>query len=164
MPYTQGIMGTLVYALRPRQHGQHFVDENAIISIKNSLKFVTKGPINNIPALVQIMAWRRPGDKPLFEAMMISLLTHICVTRPQWVYIGCHGDHKYMFITSIWPDLYKRYDCVVNINILNQLMSCCANRSRSMTGLNRYGKSLFWLWLANSHSFAVKNKTTTHNL
>ena len=36
-------------------------------SIKISLKFVHKGPINNIPALVQMMAWRRPGDKPLSE-------------------------------------------------------------------------------------------------
>ena len=50
-----------------------------------SLKFVPKGPINNIPALVQIMTWRRPGDKPLSEPMMVGLLTHICVTRPQWV-------------------------------------------------------------------------------
>ena len=31
------------------------------------MKFVSKVPINNIPALVQIMAWRRPGDKPLSE-------------------------------------------------------------------------------------------------
>ena len=31
------------------------------------------------------MAWRQPGAKPLFEPMMIILLTHICVTRPQWV-------------------------------------------------------------------------------
>ena len=31
------------------------------------------------------MAWRRPGDKPLSEPMMVILLTHICVTRPQWV-------------------------------------------------------------------------------
>ena len=46
---------------------------------------VPKGPINNIPALVQIMAWHRPGDKPLSEPMMVSVLTHICVTRPQWV-------------------------------------------------------------------------------
>ena len=36
-----------------------------------SLKFVYKGPINNIPALGQIMAWRRLGDKPLYEAMMV---------------------------------------------------------------------------------------------
>ena len=27
-----------------------------------SLKFVLKGSINNIPALIQIMAWRWPGD------------------------------------------------------------------------------------------------------
>ena len=51
-----------------------------------------KGPINNIPALVQIMAWRRPGDKRLSEPMMVSLLTHICVTRSQWVKIArCQG-------------------------------------------------------------------------
>ena len=42
-------------------------------------------PINNISALVQIMAWHRPGDKPLSEPMMVSLLTHICITRPPWV-------------------------------------------------------------------------------
>ena len=62
-----------------------FFNENVWISIKISLKFVPKGPINNIPALVQIMAWRRPGDKPLSEPMIVSLSTHICVTRPQWV-------------------------------------------------------------------------------
>ena len=50
-----------------------------------SLKFVPKGPVNDIPALVQIMAWRRPGDKPLSEPLMVSLPTHICVTQPQWV-------------------------------------------------------------------------------
>ena len=55
------------------------------ISIAISLKFVPKGPINNIPALFQIMAWRRPGDKPLSEPMLVDSLTHICVTRPQWI-------------------------------------------------------------------------------
>ena len=63
----------------------HFLNKNVKISIKISLKFVPKGPINNIPALVQIMTWHRPGDKPLSEPMMVNLLTHICVTRPQWV-------------------------------------------------------------------------------
>ena len=80
--------------LRPRQNRRHFADaifkciflnENARISLKISLTFVPKVRINNIPALVQIMAWHRPGDKPLSEPMMVSLLTHICVTRPQWV-------------------------------------------------------------------------------
>ena len=41
-----------------------------------SLKFVPTGPINNIPALARIMAWRRPGDKPLSESIMVNLLTH----------------------------------------------------------------------------------------
>ena len=85
---------SLINTLRPRQNGHHFTDdtfncifvnENVRISIKFSLTFVPKGPINNIPALVQIMAWCRPGDKPLSESVMVSLLTHICVTRPQWV-------------------------------------------------------------------------------
>ena len=40
------------------------------IPIKISPKFIPKGPINNILALVQIMAWRRTGDKPLSEPMM----------------------------------------------------------------------------------------------
>ena len=31
------------------------------------------------------MAWRRPGDKPLSEPMIVSSRTHICVTWPQWV-------------------------------------------------------------------------------
>ena len=45
--------------------------------MKISLKFVPNGQINNIPALVQIMAWRQPGDKPLSEPMMVSLLSYI---------------------------------------------------------------------------------------
>ena len=84
----------VINTLRPRQNGRHFADdifkpiflnENIRISTKISLKFVSKGPINNIPALVLIMAWRRPGYKPLSEPMMVRSLTHICVTRPQWV-------------------------------------------------------------------------------
>ena len=83
-----------VYTLRPKQNGRHFADhifkciflnENTWIPIKISLKFVHKCPINNIPTLVQIMAWHRPGDKPLSEPMVVSLLMHICITWPQWV-------------------------------------------------------------------------------
>ena len=46
--------------------------------------------INNILALVQIMTWCRPGDKPLSEPMMVNLLTHSCVTRPQWLNANIH--------------------------------------------------------------------------
>ena len=87
-------MRTWFNTLRPRQNGRHFADdmfkciflnENVWIPIEISLTFVPKGSINNNPALFQIMAWRRPGDKPLSEPMINSSLTHICVTRPQWV-------------------------------------------------------------------------------
>ena len=81
-----------INTLRQRQNGRHFADdifkciffnENVWISIKISLKFVPKGPINNIPALVRIMAWRRTGDKPLSEPMMTQY--NDAYMRPQWV-------------------------------------------------------------------------------
>ena len=62
-----------------------FMNEKFCITIPTSRKFVSKDPIDNKSALTQVMAWRRPGDKPLSEPMMASLLTHICVNRPQWV-------------------------------------------------------------------------------
>ena len=99
---------TMISTLRPRQNGRYFADhifkciflnENAWISLQISLKFVPKVRINNIPALVKIMAWRRPGDKSLSEPMMVSLLTHICVARPQWVRnIGGH---------LVWASLFS---------------------------------------------------------
>ena len=72
-----------VNILRAKQNGCHFaydlskcifLNENVLISYKISLKFLPKGPINKIPALVQIMDWRRLGNKPLSEPMM-ALLT-----------------------------------------------------------------------------------------
>ena len=62
-----------------KQNDRHFTDdtfrciflnENFCISIKISLKFVSKSLIDNIPALVHIMAWGRIGDKPLSEPML----------------------------------------------------------------------------------------------
>ena len=56
-----------------------FSSENVWIPIKISLKFVPKGPINNIPASVQKMAWHRSGGKPLSEPMRVNLPTHIWI-------------------------------------------------------------------------------------
>ena len=97
--------------LRLRQNGRRFADdifkciflnENVWIPIKISLKFVPKGQINKIQVLVQIMAWRRPGDKPLSEQMMVSLPTHICVIRPQWVkyYARPSVEQTHIWITG----------------------------------------------------------------
>ena len=87
-------LSALCNTLRPRQNGRHFADytfkciflnKDVCISIKILLPYLPTGPISNILALGQIIAWRRPGDKQLSELMMVSLLTHICITQPQWV-------------------------------------------------------------------------------
>ena len=71
----------------------YFLQWKCLNSIQISLKFVPKGPINNIPAFVRIMAWRRPGDKPLSEPMMARLPTHIRVTRPRWINLSFGLTH-----------------------------------------------------------------------
>ena len=47
-----------------------FLNDNDSFPIPISLKFVARSPINNKPALVQVMAWHQTGDKPLPELMM----------------------------------------------------------------------------------------------
>ena len=130
-----------VNSLRPRQDGRHYPDgifkcifenENEWISPWISLKFVTNGPINNIPALVQIMAWRRRGDKPLSEPMMVSLLTHICVARPQWVKAYWFVLSSHLEFFSIWSSLSASMDSsVCQLSILTQLDDCASCRPSS---------------------------------
>ena len=62
-----------------------FLNENVWSSLNISLKFVPMVRNNNVPSLVQIMAWRRSGDEPLSEPRMVNVLTHICVSLPQLV-------------------------------------------------------------------------------
>ena len=78
-------------------------------SITISLKFVPNGPIKNIPALVQIMIWRRlVGAKPLSEPMMVRSPTHICVTRPQWVKHGVETTMRFQVRWLIFNDLEQK--------------------------------------------------------
>ena len=48
-----------------------FMNESDKILILISLKLISRSPIDNKPALVQVMAWRGTGDKPLSEPMMV---------------------------------------------------------------------------------------------
>ena len=52
-----------------------FLNENERIPMQISLKFVSKGPINNTPAVVQKMALCPTGDKPLPETILTQF-TH----------------------------------------------------------------------------------------
>ena len=117
-----------VNTLRQRQNGRHFTDaifkciflnENVWIPTKISLEFVPQGPINNIPALVQIMTWRRPGNKPLSGPMMVRLPTHICVTRPQWVNSVVSSDA--IWRSRTWSTLVEMACCLTALShYLNQ--------------------------------------------
>ena len=82
---THQIGSNVLNILSLRQNGHHFQDDifkciivngNVCIAI---VKFVPKGPINNKPSLIEIMAWCRAGDKPSSEPTMARC---ICVTWP----------------------------------------------------------------------------------
>ena len=104
----------------PGQNGRHFSDNvfrcifvngKFCILIKISLKLVLKGPINSIPSLVQMMAWRRPGDKPISQPMMVSSLTHICVTRPQRVINSLRsGEWWHIYVSLNWAIIWTDAD------------------------------------------------------
>ena len=104
-------------------------NENIWSSLKISLKFVLKVRINNVPALVQKMAWHRPGDKPWSEPMMVSLLTHICVTRPQWVKGQLYGNCFYVMaflrhLTHFHLDpngyLWRKYQMIIDRHLCSR--------------------------------------------
>ena len=129
--------------LRPRQNGRHFPDdifklillnENVRISIKISLNFFHR-------VLVQIMAWRRPGDKPLSEPMMLWLLTHICVTRPQS--IKCNIE---MLYSSSWNVVL--YMCTF-IYWLYEMTFRIINNFRRIFHIHRDMKKHFNVWPKN---------------
>ena len=78
-PYLKQILATIKQharrifnTLRSRQNGRHSADDPfwlilfcGYVLMPISLNFVAKVSIEYNPALVQILAWCRPGDKPL---------------------------------------------------------------------------------------------------
>ena len=106
---------TWLNTFRPKQNDRHFpnnilkwifLNESLWISIKISLTFVPISPIY-IPALVQIMVWCRPGNKPLSEPMMVSLLTH---HWPQ-CWEGTGGRYLCSWKTRICLSCCSQYHC-----------------------------------------------------
>ena len=91
-----------INTLRPRQNGRHFPDYISICIFMKMyacrLRFYwslfVSVELTKIPALVQIMACCRSGDKPLSWQIVVRLLTaRICATRPQWV-----NHNSYIYI------------------------------------------------------------------
>ena len=155
-------------SLRPRQSGRHctddifkciFLNENVWIVLKISLEFVPKVRINNIPALVQIMAWRRQGDKPLSEPMMVSLLTHICVTRPQWVKTGLAVSDKGRYIPWYKQSRHKQVSDTQNVQnchkqVLNNktVWNCVSNNLQYIINVKKMLKKTFFSFFTSIKS------------
>ena len=119
-----------------------FWNENVWISIKISLKIVS---IKNIPALVQIIAWRRPGDKPVSEPIMVRSMTHICITRPQWVLTPTNQQlisnlHQGAFVSN--QLLKKIFSEEVHLEILLYDIQVAASKSRWT--YRRLPRPYFW--------------------
>ena len=107
--------------LRRRRNGLQFADEifkciflneNVWLSISISLKFVPHDPINNILALVQIMAWRRLGDKPLFESIVDRL-----PTRSQWVNPSESSTELWNTFELYTMKYLQLYDCLSTLEV-----------------------------------------------
>ena len=120
--------------LRPGQNCRHFADdifkciflnENIWILLKISLKFIPKVLINDTTALVQIMAWRRPGDKPLSELMMFSLPAYVCVTRPQWVKINLPVPRGNVYNMIKFPSNWPMNTRVVSRKLITDVVTPC---------------------------------------
>ena len=99
-----------VNKLRPRQNGCQFADDvyivifvnwNWCVLIKISLKYVLKGPIDNNPALIWIMAWRWTGYKPLSEPMTAYFGCAYMLLVLSELRHRCNMQHK----ICIWPYL-----------------------------------------------------------
>ena len=96
-----------VNTLRPRQSGRRFADatfkriflnENVIISIKISPNCVPKGPINNIPALIQMMARCRLGTSHYLSQRWLDYW-HTCAS------LGLNELNAYTYFVLILTPL-----------------------------------------------------------
>ena len=86
--------GPFCNTLRPKRNVCHFtdsilkcvfLDKTYEFRLRHHWSLFIRIQLTITPALVQIMAWRRPGNKPLSETFVVSSLAHICVAQPQWV-------------------------------------------------------------------------------
>ena len=78
-----------------------YLNEILRILIEISLKVVPKGPIDNNPVLVEIMTWRRIGDKPLSEPMLTRFTDAYMLHYGRWVNFYHHLS-SYTFLIFIF--------------------------------------------------------------
>ena len=125
--------------------------------IRISLKFVPDGPIKNNPALVQIMAWRRTLDKPLFEPNVVQYIdtymhrsTSMCWTdhcQTQSMSMMIWGElYLYTFIKQC-AKMTSRSHCAVIVTSWRYLISGGGetDKQESRKQRDHGNKITFWL-------------------
>ena len=104
------------------------------------------------------MAWCRPGDNPLSEPMMVSLLTHVCITRPQWAKVApvlvmktCTKRAK--LTDTKTTTKYKPF--VINLNDwVSQYLACI--RVKGVPANYKSCKKATPIWLSNRSLLCFK--------
>ena len=103
-------------------------------------------PLENRSVLVQMMAWRRWGDKPSFEAMLVKLTyiyiyiwIHICVTRPHWVNNTYNIKAGHCMFSWVFPVLAMRREC--------SGYTCSISRMLMSWFLASPSHQFLWYWL-----------------
>ena len=164
-------MGLLRNALRPRQNDRHFADNtikciflngNVWISLKSSPKFVPQAPIDNIQALVQIMAWHRLDDWTN-DAKVTD--AYICVTRPHlviiwnacWLHVFFMSENSIIVETIYIADISIFIDSLdVGIQPTHRSTWCLLinNRRKTVFVENAQSKLWFYRWESSLLAFA----------
>ena len=129
-----------------------FFNENLWISIKISLKIGSKDQINNVLALVPIMAWRRSGDKPFSETSVIRLPTHICVIRPQLQYIPRNMHTAFALLCFV---------VVIHWLIFPYPSGLLHWHCGNLTIVPVPAKQPWWIWINTSCEFIMNDCITT---
>ena len=101
------------------------------------------------------MAWRRSGDKPLFEPMMVSLLTHISVTRPRWTSYRYQRVPGASLIHRLAEQVFKlyRYHTVLSMPAGWSILKMIEDKSKEYS----------WMVTVNDVAYDVGRYVSTSN-
>ena len=133
--------GGWVSTMRPRQNGRHFandifkyifLNENFWIVYNISLKHVPWGPVDNMAALVQIMAWRQIDNKPLSGAMLywcLYALLGLNELKGPLSYCNIDSSQPHVSGTSTtrvrMPSVWQyRHSCICHLANKTQIYIC----------------------------------------
>ena len=94
-----------------------FWNENDGILIQISLKFVTRSPIDNMSALVQVMAWHQTGDKTLPELMPTQFIDAPAGDE----LMALHHQLMSHYLNQCWSDMTIEiaYSCNILVGNIN---------------------------------------------